>query len=70
MKIWWYDLPFAQIGCHMVIHDHRPDLFWIIYTIAGVALPLLGLIAVRKVKTSGILNRLQRRLPLRFTRQA
>lgn len=70
LKIWWYDLPFAQIGCHMVIHDHRPDLFWIIYTGAGVALPLLVLAVIRKIKDSGLLLRLQQRVSLRSTRQA
>ena len=51
-KIWWYDLPFEQIGCHMVIHDMRPDLFWIPYSIAGVALPLLFLLAYRRLRTA------------------
>lgn len=50
LKIWWYDLPFAEIGCHMVIHDCTPDAFWIVYTLSGVALPLLGLVAWRKAK--------------------
>ncbi len=50
LKIWWYDLPFGQIGCHMVIHDMRPDLFWIPYTLAGVGLPLLVLAGYRKLK--------------------
>lgn len=70
LKIWWYDLPFAQIGCHMVIHDHRPDLFWIIYTITGVALPLLTLIAFRRIKSSGLRTRMQQLIPLRSSRQA
>lgn len=49
LKIWWYDLDFAQIGCHMVIHhNNHADLFWIAYSIAGVALPLLWLKAWRK----------------------
>lgn len=43
IKIWWYGLDWAQIGCHMVIHDHAADdLFWILYTIAGVGIPVLG----------------------------
>lgn len=41
LKIWWYDLDPAQIGCHMVIHHNSTDLFWVLYTIAGVGLPLL-----------------------------
>ncbi len=43
MKIWYYGLDPRQIGCHMVIHEHsQEDLFWILYTIAGVGIPLLG----------------------------
>lgn len=51
LKIWWYHLPFGEIGCHMVIHDCRPDLFWILYSIAGVAVPLLWLQAYRTLRT-------------------
>ena len=41
MKIWYYGLDIQQIGCHMVIHEYsQQDLFWILYTIAGVGLPL------------------------------
>ncbi|MCM1369412.1 MAG: acyltransferase family protein [Candidatus Amulumruptor caecigallinarius] len=44
VKIWWYDLPFEQIGCHMVIHyNNHEDLFWVIYSIVGVAVPLIAL---------------------------
>jgi fucose 4-O-acetylase-like acetyltransferase len=43
IKIWYYGLDIRQIGCHMVIHDHsQQDCFWILYTIAGVGIPLLG----------------------------
>lgn len=42
VKIWWYDLDPAQIGCHMVIHyNNHDDLFWLLYTVVGTALPLL-----------------------------
>ena len=50
LKIWWYDLPFGHIGCHMVIHYNHTDIFWVIYSIAGVSLPLLGLTACRWLK--------------------
>lgn len=41
LKIWWYGLDPRQIGCHMVIHyNNHEDLFWILYTIAGVGIPL------------------------------
>ena len=52
MKIWYYGLDFAQIGCHMVIHDHsREDCFWILYTIAGVGIPLGATYILRKIKS-------------------
>ena len=51
IKIWWYDLDPAQIGCHMVIHYNHTDFFWVLYTVAGTALPLLGLQCYRKVKS-------------------
>ena len=44
IKIWYYGLDIRQIGCHMVIHDHsQEDCFWILYTVAGVGIPLLGI---------------------------
>ena len=51
LKIWWYGLDPGQVGCHMVIHfNNHEDLFWVLYTAAGVGLPLLGLFAWRAVK--------------------
>ncbi len=41
IKIMWYGLDWGQIGCHMVIHDHHGDYFWVLYSIAGVGIPLL-----------------------------
>ena len=57
IKIWYYDLDIQQIGCHMVIHDYsQQDLFWILYTIAGVGIPLfftkLSEIIREKIKAS------------------
>lgn len=41
IKIAYYGMYFKQVGCHMVIHDHaQDDLFWILYAIVGVGLPL------------------------------
>lgn len=49
LKIWWYGLDFGQIGCHMVIHyRNHEDIFWILYSIAGVVIPLAVLAMVRK----------------------
>lgn len=48
IKILWYGLDPAQIGCHMVIHyNNHEDLFWLLYTVVGTALPLLLLEAWR-----------------------
>lgn len=51
LKIWWYGLDFAQIGCHMVIHYNHTDFFWVVYTIVGVALPLVVLYAIKRVRS-------------------
>ena len=41
VKIWYYGLDIHQIGCHMVIHEYsQQDWFWVLYTIAGVGIPL------------------------------
>lgn len=50
LKIWWYGLPFAQIGCHMVIHYRHTDGFWVLYSLVGVALPLAGVEVAAWVK--------------------
>ena len=51
IKIWYYGLDIRQIGCHMVIHDYsQQDYFWILYTIAGVGIPLLGTWLCEKAK--------------------
>jgi len=52
LKIHYYGLDPRQIGCHMVIHDYHTDFFWVLYTIAGVGLPLLMLALWRKFKAS------------------
>ena len=41
LKIMYYGMPWGQMGCHMTIHDHADDLFWILYSIVGVGVPLL-----------------------------
>lgn len=50
-KIWWYGLDWHQVGCHMVIHQTQGDFFWVLYTLAGVLLPLAGLQAARAAKS-------------------
>lgn len=49
-KIWYYGLDPAQVGCHMVIHDHLDDWFWLAYSAAGVILPLAALQFYRVTK--------------------
>ena len=51
IKIWYYGLDIHQIGCHMVIHEYsQQDYFWILYTIAGVGIPLGFTILNDKIK--------------------
>ena len=49
-KINYYDLDPLQIGCHMVIHENNTDLFWIVYSIVGVSVPLIVLEAYRYLR--------------------
>ena len=51
IKIAWYGLDFKQIGCHMVIHYRSDaDWFWVLYSIVGVVVPLIGKYYVDKYK--------------------
>ena len=50
IKIMWYGLDWGQIGCHMVIHEHHDDLFWVLYSVAGVGLPLLWMAGYNAVR--------------------
>lgn len=57
IKIWWYGLDPAQIGCHMVIHfNNHDDVFWILYSIVGVAVPLIVVSAIRNLSKSGFIR--------------
>lgn len=50
LKILWYGLDWGQMGCHMVIHyNNHTDLFWILYTAAGVGVPMLCLQLYRRL---------------------
>jgi len=52
IKIWYYHLDYQQIGSHMVVHHNsREDLFWILYAIAGVGIPLLSKYYYTKLKS-------------------
>ena len=51
IKIGYYGLDPRQIGCHMVIHEHaHEDYFWILYTIAGVCIPLAVIWCYEKLR--------------------
>lgn len=53
LKIWYYGLDWGQIGCHMVIHENSTtDLFWLLYTVVGTAVPLLGIHLARRLQSS------------------
>lgn len=57
LKIWWYGLDFGQIGCHMVIHDYASsDLFWVAYTVVGVAVPIVWKMAYDRL-AAGVRDR-------------
>jgi hypothetical protein len=51
IKIMWYGLDWGHIGCHMVIHEHHGDYFWVLYSIVGVGLPLLWMMGYNALKT-------------------
>ena len=55
LKIAYYGLDWRQIGCHMVVHDHHDDWFWVLYSVAGVALPLIAVTLWRR--TSAYIRR-------------
>ncbi len=50
LKIWYYGLDWHQVGCHMVIHYNHLDFFWVLYSVAGVVLPLAGVWLVRRLR--------------------
>lgn len=67
LKIAWYGLDPAQIGCHMVIHyNNHEDLFWLLYTVVGTALPLLALEMWKRYVTPGVYRRKLQELLLRL----
>lgn len=63
IKILWYGLDPAQIGCHMVIHfNNHEDLFWLLYTAVGTALPLTVLYLWRRHGSRAV-SYVARRMP-------
>lgn len=53
VKVWYYGLPWGMIGCHMVVHEHAAtDAFFLLYTLVGVAVPLLWISGYRRLKVS------------------
>jgi fucose 4-O-acetylase-like acetyltransferase len=58
LKIWIFNLPFAEVGCHMVVHEPHDWYFWIFYTIVGVGLPLAWIWSYRRIKSNVVARRL------------
>ena len=51
LKIWYYGLDWGQMGTHMVVHYRSDsDLFILLYTLVGTALPLLWLHTYRRLR--------------------
>ena len=60
IKIMYYGLDWGQIGCHMVIHENSTtDPFWVLYTIVGTALPLLGAHVASRFRNARVASRLK-----------
>lgn len=51
LKIMWYGMDYSRMGYYPVIHEHTDDWFWLVYTLAGTALPLLWIYGYRKLKS-------------------
>lgn len=49
LKVGIYGLPWGMVGGHPVVHSEQGQWFWILYTLVGVVVPLLGVIGIRKV---------------------
>lgn len=52
LKIWWYDLDFGHIGCHMVVHYNNTDFFFVLYSVVGVALPLIVDAVIKRTRNN------------------
>lgn len=51
IKVGVYDLPWAMVGSHPVVHAGKGEWFWILYTLAGTAIPLAGIWLYRYCRT-------------------
>lgn len=49
LKVGVYGLPWGMVGGHPVVHSDQGHWFWILYTLVGVAAPLLCVIGIRRV---------------------
>lgn len=59
IKVLWYDLDISQLGCMTVVHyKSHEDLFWLLYTLVGTALPLLVLEIWRSSKRTIAMRKL------------
>lgn len=44
-----YGLPWEMIGGHPVVHSDKGSGFWVLYTLVGISLPLLGVLLWRRL---------------------
>lgn len=51
LKILYYGMDYSRMGYYPVIYEYTDDLFWIVYSIAGVCVPLGCLYCYRKLKS-------------------
>lgn len=49
LKVSVYGLPWQMVGGHPVVHSEQGQWFWILYTLIGVIVPLLAIMAIRRV---------------------
>lgn len=49
LKILYYGMDYSRMGYYPVIYEHTDDWFWILYSIAGVSIPLTWLYLYRKI---------------------
>lgn len=48
IKVLVYGLPWKMVGGHPVVHSEEGAWFWVLYSIAGIALPCLGIWSYKK----------------------
>lgn len=52
LKLLYYGMDYSRLGYYPVIHEHTDDWFWLLYSLMGVGLPLVGIYAWRRIKNN------------------